>query len=68
MWEGEISDELVDTREGFTYKVVWCEVENGKYTFYQRHYGVHPEPTEEIDDPEEIRELMEAVNEKNSKI
>ncbi len=58
-----IDGELVDTYGGdFTYRDVWCEVENGEYTFYERYYGAKPSDTEIITDVEEIATFMREIN------
>lgn len=59
--EGILEDELVDTRGGWTWKMVRFEEEDGKYTFYVWYYGYNAEPEEVIDDPEDIKEYLAMV-------
>ncbi len=59
-----IDGELVDTYEGHTWRDVWYELEDGKYTFYERCYGNKPSPTEEVTDAEDILHYLSLVENK----
>ena len=67
MYEGE----LVDTREGFTYRDVTYVLEDGVYTFYERFYGYRAddfnngdgEYDNKIEDEYEILSLMNSLKE-----
>lgn len=63
-----IDGEVVDTRGGFTYRDVWCEVTDDKYTFYERYYGYKDfgsdDGDEKIYDENEIKYLMTLVKNK----
>lgn len=54
--------ELVDTYGGdYTYMDKWAEYEDGEWLFYCSYYGAKAEPTFRIDDPTEVKELLEEL-------
>ena len=57
-----VDGDIVDTEgDNYTYRDVWCEIEDGKYFFYEKYYGAKPSKTQMITDKEEIDECMRLI-------